>query len=178
VAQPTDKYVVARAADLPVGSRLIVNVGSRSIGIFNVDGRLYAMLNRCPHKGAALCRGDVIDLVVSDRPGEFRLVRDTKLLACPWHGWEYDMETGASSYDPLKGRARPLEVEVESGSMVAHAVAEGTATKPARLEGIEVDPQTRRIKGPYTAEVFPVVVEDDYVVVSMKGLQTSNDEQS
>jgi 3-phenylpropionate/trans-cinnamate dioxygenase ferredoxin subunit len=169
------KYVVARAEDIPEGSRLIVTIGGRSIGIFNVDGQFYALLNRCPHRGAELCKGDVIGLVVSERPGDVRLEGEMKLLACPAHGWEYDMATGESWFDPRRGRARPLEVHVEAGGVVAEALASGTAILE-ELDGAFVDPRTHRLKGPYTAQVFPVNVENEYIVLSVAGLRTGTEE--
>jgi nitrite reductase/ring-hydroxylating ferredoxin subunit len=167
------RVVVARVDDIPDGSRVIVDVGGRSIGIFNVAGRYYGMLNRCPHKAAELCRGDVLDLVVSDEPGEFRLDSGVKLLVCPWHGWQYDLATGQSWSDPGSGRARPLEVNVERGATIARDVEAGTTDAPVDLDGIEIDPQTRRVRGPYTAEVVPVSVDGDYVVISLRGLATA-----
>jgi nitrite reductase/ring-hydroxylating ferredoxin subunit len=162
------RYVVARAADIPDGERLIVDVLGRSIGIFNVEGRFYAILNRCPHRGAQLCRGDVLSLVEADYPGaDVRLEQDTKFIVCPWHGWEYDIETGQSWYNPGRTRARPFEVLLESGEAVEQALTEGAAAT-VEGEGSFVDSKTHRIKGPYTAEVIPVAVEDEYVVISLR----------
>ncbi|MBO0705932.1 MAG: Rieske 2Fe-2S domain-containing protein, partial [Candidatus Dormibacteraeota bacterium] len=45
------RYVVAPVEDLPPGERRIVEIDRRSIGVFNVDGRLFALRNRCPHQG-------------------------------------------------------------------------------------------------------------------------------
>ena len=80
------EFVVAKARDLPDGSRMIVEAGGRSIGVFNVRGRFYALLNRCPHQGAELCRGEVFGLVESDRPGDVRLNPAAPYISCPWHG--------------------------------------------------------------------------------------------
>ena len=52
--------VGARVADIPPGSRKIVNLGGPSgIGVFNLDGRFYALKNICPHQGAEICKGEV-----------------------------------------------------------------------------------------------------------------------
>jgi 3-phenylpropionate/trans-cinnamate dioxygenase ferredoxin subunit len=151
-----NRYVVARAADIPDGERLIVEAGGRSVGIFNVGGRFYALLNRCPHQGAALCEGEVLGLLESDRPGEFHFDAEIRLISCPWHGWEYELETGQSWHNPERTRVRPYPVEVETGENVAAALADGRASRG-------------RTRGPYRAEVLPVTVEDDYLVVSMPG---------
>jgi nitrite reductase/ring-hydroxylating ferredoxin subunit len=164
----SEKVVLARAADLADGERLIVTVQGRSIGIFNVGGRFYAFLNRCPHRGAELCKGDILGSLESDRPGEFRLDPERRFLACPWHGWEYDLETGESWFDPARTKARPFRVDVEAGQIVAEDIASGRALELGEDMADFIDPQTRRIRGPYRAEVLPVAVEDEYLVLSLR----------
>jgi nitrite reductase/ring-hydroxylating ferredoxin subunit len=163
-----EKVVLARAADLAEGERLIVTVQGRSIGIFNVAGRFYAFLNRCPHRGAQLCKGDIVGRLESDRPGHFRLDPDRRFLACPWHGWEFDLETGESWFDPARTKARPFRVDVETGEIVAEDIAAGRALELGEDMADFIDPQTRRIRGPYRAEVLPVAVEDDYLVLRLR----------
>lgn len=151
------QYVVGRASDLAEGGRLLVNVGGREIGIFKVDGKIHAILNRCPHRGGQLCKGEVLSFISSDGPGDFRLDGSAKYISCPWHGWEYDIETGQSWYrEPVGAKgpqryrdARPFPVEIKSGEQL-------------------LDGETQRLEGPYTAEVFPVEVEDDYIVLSLR----------
>jgi hypothetical protein len=48
---------------------MLVKVGGREIGIFNVGGSIFAVSNRCPHEGASLCKGRVVGLVESSEPG-------------------------------------------------------------------------------------------------------------
>lgn len=165
-ARPVGRYVVARVEDIPDGGRVIVDVEGRSVGVFNVEGRFFAMLNRCPHKGAELCKGDVIDEVASERPGDVRLERGRKFLTCPWHGWEYDIETGQSWYQPHHGRARAFAAAVEDGETVAAELEAGASGRPS--SGQVVDPATHRVKGPYTADMLPVAVEDEYVVITLR----------
>jgi 3-phenylpropionate/trans-cinnamate dioxygenase ferredoxin subunit len=171
------KYVVARVEDIPEGSRLIVNVQGREIGIFNVDGTFHAILNRCPHRGGALCKGDVLNLVIADKPGEVRLDTTTTFIVCPWHGWEYDIETGQSWYDPddpskdqrRYPTARQFGVQIESGAAVAKNIDAGTAAIENE-DAAYVDPKTHRLKGPYTAEMFPVDIENNYIVITLRRL--------
>ena len=57
---PAERRRVACAVrDVPPGERRIVEIEGRSIGVFNVDGRFYALHNGCPHKGGPLCEGRV-----------------------------------------------------------------------------------------------------------------------
>ena len=94
------RHVVAAVGEIAEGERKLVTVEGREIGVFNVKGEFYALLNKCPHAGASLCRGMVIGLAQSDEPGEYRLTRPGEFLRCPWHGWEFDIRTGQSWFDP------------------------------------------------------------------------------
>jgi len=133
------RFVVARLEDFPPETRRIVRVGGREIGVFRVGERFFAVRNRCPHQGGPLCIGRVFPRIVSDEPGSVRLDRDrAPLLVCPWHGWQYDMESG-QSYAPGDPHVRSYRVSVEPGA------------------GLE--------QGPYVAETFPVRVEENYVVL-------------
>jgi 3-phenylpropionate/trans-cinnamate dioxygenase ferredoxin subunit len=133
------RQVVARALDVAPGHVKIVNVDGREIGVFNLDGKYFALANRCPHEGGPLCQGRIVALVQSDGPGTYRLAPDKEFLRCPWHGWEFDIRTGQSWCDPKSTRARQFQVTVEPGEKL--------------------------VKGPYVAETFPVSVEEEYLVV-------------
>jgi nitrite reductase (NADH) small subunit len=109
----TKRHVVARVADIPPGERLIAEVAGRSIGVFNVDGRFYALRNSCPHQGGPLCLGRTVGLVTAERPGEITYTREGEILRCPWHGWEFDLATGRSVFDPNRTRVKSYPVEVE-----------------------------------------------------------------
>lgn len=81
--------------ELPVGTRRIVNVGDRSIGLFNVNGEIVAVLNLCPHEFAPICRGRVSGTTAPVLPGSPpKWVNDGEILFCPWHGWEFNLLTG------------------------------------------------------------------------------------
>ena len=142
-------HVVAKTADLPVGSRRIVVVARRSIGIFNVQGKFYALKNRCPHQGGPLCEGLLLGRLLSDRPGHYELSDRPMLLQCPWHGWEFDLATGDSWFDPSEARVRPYDVEVVQGG------------------SLPVDKETGLVRGPYTAETVPVAVDEEYILVKI-----------
>jgi len=138
-------YAVGTVGEIPPGTRKIVEVAGRSIGVFNVAGAFYAVRNRCPHQGGPLCQGQLSGIVVSPRPGEYEYVREGEILRCPWHGWEFDIKTGHSWLDPARLRVRTYAVTVEPPS-----------------EGAEPAP------GSYTAETYDVTVEQDRVVVHIR----------
>jgi nitrite reductase/ring-hydroxylating ferredoxin subunit len=106
---------VEGAADLGEGERLLTRVDGREIGIFRIKGRLVAWQNRCPHQGGPVCTGLVLgrtELELAPDKTVIREVRnpDVQHLACPWHGWEFDVESGVCAAWPQR---RLLAVDVE-----------------------------------------------------------------
>jgi 3-phenylpropionate/trans-cinnamate dioxygenase ferredoxin subunit len=117
------RHVVGPIDRFPTGTQRRVMVGVRAIAVFNVDGRFYALRDACPHQGAALSSGVIVSELSAGGPGDYRFDRGRKCVKCPWHGWEYDLETGRSYYDPEHDRVRAYAVEVEScGSYTAETV--------------------------------------------------------
>ena len=110
------KHEVCAAADLPPGKRLITQIGSRSVGVFNVGGDFYALLNNCPHKAANLCEGTVCgtNLPVDSGGYRYEYGYDGEILRCARHGWEFNIRTGVSLID-AKIRAKTYPVEVADG---------------------------------------------------------------
>jgi nitrite reductase/ring-hydroxylating ferredoxin subunit len=151
------RVVVGKVADFQDGDRKIVDVNGKSVGIFRVDGQFYAIRNRCPHQWGPLCLGNFAPRAVSSGPGDVHMDDGPPLLACPWHGWEYDIATGQSFMGPGHGLAPALtyDVNVLPGREVAAA-----RERQPRPDG--------RVPGPYVAETLAVSVEQDYVVVEDK----------
>lgn len=112
---PEQRHSVARVDEIPPGERKIVEINGRSIGVFNVNGRFFAVRNSCPHQGGPLCLGRTIGLASGDAPGRpVTYEREGEILRCPWHGWEFDLETGRSVFDPVRTRVKSYPVEVET----------------------------------------------------------------
>jgi nitrite reductase (NADH) small subunit len=86
---------VADLAELEEAKAKIVSIRGRSIGIVKSQGKIYAIRNVCPHKGAPVCRGQIRGTFLASRPDEFVFGLDGQVLQCPWHGWEFNLETGA-----------------------------------------------------------------------------------
>ena len=112
-----ERHVVCAASELPPGGRRIVEVDGRSIGIFNVGGRFYALHNGCPHKGGELCAGRITGTVLPTERRDFVYGREGEILRCAWHGWEFDIATGRALADPAV-RARTYPVTVDDGRVV------------------------------------------------------------
>lgn len=135
------RHVVGRVSELGPGERRIVEAAGRSIGVFNVHGSYYALRNSCPHQAAPLCLGSIKGMTMPSRPGEYIWARDGEILRCPWHGWEFDITTGRSIFNPHKTRVKTYDVTVE------HDLRPG--------EGINAE----------AVETFEVTVEDGWIVL-------------
>jgi nitrite reductase/ring-hydroxylating ferredoxin subunit len=97
MAKPTSQWIHAAAvSDVPTGEAKAIKLGEgRSIALFNVDGRIYATDNQCPHMGYPLTRGAV-------RHG---------ILTCDWHGRSFDLEGGGCfNYECDDLQTFPVEV--------------------------------------------------------------------
>ena len=116
MAKQRHAVVVARTGEIPPGERRIVDIEGKSIGIFNVRGRYVALLNVCPHELAPVCFGRLGGTTLPSAPGEWVWGREGEILACPWHGWEFDLLTGACLTD--KRRLRTYEVIVEDEQVI------------------------------------------------------------
>ena len=103
---------VCKASEIPPGERKIFDIEGKSVGVFNVAGKFYALRNLCPHQFAPLCLGKVTGYCESSPVGEFHWSRDGEIVRCPWHAWEFDIKTGRSVFNPHKVRTKSYEVEV------------------------------------------------------------------
>jgi NAD(P)H-dependent nitrite reductase small subunit len=79
--EPSGWVAVARLGDLAARDRTLVTIDGTEIALFRVAERVYAIQNRCPHRGGPLIRG---------------FLEDGPAVRCPMHGWRYDLGTGAS----------------------------------------------------------------------------------
>lgn len=136
------KHIVAPVEDLPPGARTLVTMEGRAIAVFNVAGNYFALLDKCPHRGASLCEGRLTGVVQSSQPGKYEYLREGEILRCPWHGWEFDLRTGRSVCAPDKVRARQYPVVVSPG------------------QALEADKDV-------VLEKFSISVEADYVVLDI-----------
>src|SRR5262245_16167774 len=74
----------------------VAKVAGKQIALFFVDGQVYACNNRCPHEGYPLREGTVNGACV---------------LTCNWHGWKFDLKTGANLFQGDRLRLYPTRLE-------------------------------------------------------------------
>ncbi len=82
---PPDGYeVVLHREALKPGMVTEIIIGGRAIAVANVEGSFRACVNACPHADGPLGEGSL----------------DGGLLTCPYHGWQFDLATGACPTNP------------------------------------------------------------------------------
>jgi 3-phenylpropionate/trans-cinnamate dioxygenase ferredoxin component len=75
-----ETITVCPLSELPPGAMRLVEWDELEIGVFNCDGRLYAIEDRCSHDDGPLAEGP-FDLA-------------TCTIECPRHGSRFDLKTG------------------------------------------------------------------------------------
>lgn len=121
LAQPSeDGFIPAcRVEEIPEKRARIVRLGNERVAIFRYDGKISAISNVCRHQNGPL--------------GEGRILADG-CVTCPWHGYQYRPETGASP-PPFEEKVPTFRVRV-AGDQVwvdPRALPPGTFVEPARI---------------------------------------------
>jgi nitrite reductase (NADH) small subunit len=115
-ARPREARIPRGDAPPPGGVR-IVEVGARRVALFCLDGRFYALADRCPHRGARLCSSGQVVTAVEVRDGELTTGPAHALVRCPWHKWDFEIATGRCAVQP-RLRVRRYSVRIESDELV------------------------------------------------------------
>jgi nitrite reductase (NADH) small subunit len=98
---------VGAAADVPMRGSRTVTTETGDIAIFKAaDGVIFALWDKCPHKGGPLSQGIVHGHSVT----------------CPLHNWVIGLETGEVQ-GPDKGCARKVTVRLQEGRIMLPANA-------------------------------------------------------
>ena len=95
---------VAQKSEITPGSGKKVEVAGKEIAVFNIDGKFYAIDETCCHRGGPLSEGSL----------------DGAVVTCPWHGWEYDVATGACLTNPSATQTK-YDVKTEGDDILISA---------------------------------------------------------
>ena len=95
----------------------IVQLDGREVGIVRWEGEIFALANVCAHQRGPLCRGMLAARLDAPLPGSMELDESSPVLACPWHGWEFDVRTGRALWD-RRYRVRTYRARVEEGRVL------------------------------------------------------------
>lgn len=116
----SDEYVeVCNVDRIPENRAVIASVGGERVAVFRYDGKIAAVSNVCQHQNGPLGEGRIID----------------GCITCPWHGYQYVPETGASP-PPFKEKVPTFCTRVEDGRVFVQARPNlpGTRVEPSRIE--------------------------------------------
>ncbi len=95
---------VADETELQPGQRKTISIDGRKVLVLNVGGNIYAVDDRCPHRGCSLSKG--------------RIVKG-KVIVCPCHSAQFDLETGAVvARHSITGPLPTHQVSVENGDVI------------------------------------------------------------
>ena len=116
--------MVGEFSEFAEGNYRVLKIDSFEFGIFRQGDRLVAYENYCPHDGGPVCQGKVIPRVEEDLAPDqtsrgLRFGKDIHVV-CPWHGYEFSLETGRHPGDP-RVRLRPIPVRVTDDAIYVDA---------------------------------------------------------
>jgi nitrite reductase/ring-hydroxylating ferredoxin subunit len=97
------EYLLGSIDEFPEGKGRAFTAGARTVAVFRSNGQVYAIANRCIHKGASLCDG--------------ALAESGKVVRCPWHNWSFDLGTGEQCLD-RKEKIRTFEVKMVGDQVI------------------------------------------------------------
>ena len=111
-----NEIMVGELREFKDGDYRVLKVENFEFGIYRQGDRLLAYENHCPHDGGPVCQGKVIprveEMLGADQKSRGLSFSDRRNIVCPWHGWEFDLESGRHCGDS-KYRLRPVNVRVE-----------------------------------------------------------------
>ena len=87
---------VAAAADVKPGQGIVAEANGKTLAVFNVDGTIHAINNTCCRREGPLGEGEL----------------DGDIVTCPWHGWRFNVTTGACMNNP-SAQVEAYEVKIE-----------------------------------------------------------------
>ena len=85
------------------------------------DGGYRAVADTCPHEMASLGHGKVEKMWTAEGVGELRASEERCVVVCPWHNFEFDLDTGLSPCEPGRLRVKTYRAELERGEVVVYA---------------------------------------------------------
>ena len=96
-----DWQKITTVEEIPVLGSRVIQAPAGQIAIFrNSENEVFAVLDKCPHKGGPLSQGII----------------HGKSVTCPLHSWNIDLSTGCAMA-PDEGCAKSFAVKVESGTV-------------------------------------------------------------
>ena len=109
----------ARASEIGPGERIRLELEGFKLGIFRLSDGFFALEDKCPHQQGLVCAGNLfreVTAYVEDdgRVREHYARDEADVVACPMHGWEFEIRTGECLANRRRKVQRfPVEVDGE-----------------------------------------------------------------
>ena len=112
--------IATRSPEIPEKRACIRTISGERVAIFKYDGKISAISNVCQHQNGPLGEGEIID----------------GCITCPWHGFQYEPETGASP-PPFTEKVPTFNVKIIDGKVFVDKKPNkaGTRVEPAKIVG-------------------------------------------
>lgn len=112
---------ICRSGDIEDGSRRIIEADGVEIGVYRHAGQYYAYRNLCLHQGGPACEGELLpkveDVLAEDRTWHGQRFNESEMhIVCPWHSYEFRLDTGVCASDP-KLRLKKFDVIEREGGL-------------------------------------------------------------
>lgn len=104
--------------EIPEDRARVVTISGERVAVFKYDGKISAISNVCQHQNGPLGEGKIID----------------GCITCPWHGFQYMPETGASP-PPFSEKVPTFNVKIENGKVFVdkNPNPAGMRAEPAKI---------------------------------------------
>ncbi len=97
------EFKIGTTSGIQPGQRKTVSVDGKKVLLLNVSGKLYAVGDKCPHRGCSMSKGKLRG----------------KVIVCPCHSAQFDLETGAVvARHSITGPLPTYQVRVEGGDVL------------------------------------------------------------
>ena len=120
-AQDDEFERACRLDELELDRICRVDVGGRELCLVRTAAGLFAFGSVCPHQGGPMCEGLIKGTMTPSARNEYTFARAGEVVTCPWHGYEFDLRTGASIGGVVRGRIGAYPVEVRGDDVYCSA---------------------------------------------------------
>ena len=111
---------ICKVDEIPEKRACVTTVSGERVAVFKYDNKVSAISNVCQHQNGPLGEGEI---------GE------DGCITCPWHGFQYDPETGASP-PPFTEKVPTFNVKIVDGMVYVDKKPNkvGTRVEPAKIK--------------------------------------------
>ena len=132
---------VGALADFRPRSVTVVSAGGVEVGVVRWDDdAVYALQNVCPHALGPVCAGRLGPKIVAAAGDPMALDVDETcpVIACAWHGWEFDVRSGHAIWPDGRMRVKTYATRIEDGRVLVAVDRAGGRTGSDRPDSLRV----------------------------------------